>query len=186
MATLYLVRHGEAAAGFDGHHDPGLSDHGRQQAAQAADTLAPLGPMPLVSSPLARARETAAPLETLWDTQARIETAIAEIPSPTDDLTARAGWLRTIMDKPWSALPPDLHAWRQGVVDTLLALPEDTILFSHFIAINVAVGAAVNAPSGAGGMIVFRPGNASITVLSTAGGELEVLKLGDQAETKVN
>lgn len=186
MATLYMVRHGEAAAGFDGHHDPGLSELGQRQAAQAADTLAPLGPMTLVSSPLARARETAIPLETLWDAEARIETAIAEIPSPMVDLTERAAWLRSIMVQPWSALPPDLHAWRQGVVDALLALPEDTILFSHFIAINVAVGAAVNAPAGADGMIVFRPGNASITVLSTAGGELEVLKLGEQAETRVN
>lgn len=62
MATLFLVRHGRAAAGFDGHHDPGLDDLGRTQAISAAAHLAPLGPLAIYSSPLARARETAIPL----------------------------------------------------------------------------------------------------------------------------
>jgi broad specificity phosphatase PhoE len=42
MATLFLVRHGRAAAGFDGHHDPGLDELGRIQAHSAATILAPL------------------------------------------------------------------------------------------------------------------------------------------------
>jgi broad specificity phosphatase PhoE len=43
MPTLYLVRHGRAAARYDEDHDPGLDDIGRRQAQAAADRLAPLG-----------------------------------------------------------------------------------------------------------------------------------------------
>ena len=57
MPGIYMVRHGKAAAGFAGHPDPGLDDLGRSQALATAAALAPLGPLPVYSSPLARARE---------------------------------------------------------------------------------------------------------------------------------
>ena len=89
-----MVRHGKAAAGFDGHIDPGLDALGREQAEATAAALAPLGPLPVHSSPLARARETAAPLAERWSVPPAIETRVAEIPSPTDDLRERAdGWV---------------------------------------------------------------------------------------------
>ena len=91
MATLFLVRHGRAAAGFDGHLDPGLDDLGRMQAHSAAAILAPLGPLAIYSSPLARARETAIPLSQRWGIEPVIEHRVAEIPSPTDDLRAARG-----------------------------------------------------------------------------------------------
>jgi broad specificity phosphatase PhoE len=181
VATLYLVRHGQAAAGFDGHRDPGLSDLGRRQADAAAEALESLGPLALVTSPLARARETARPLEAAWATQATVEPAIAEIPSPTDDLAARSAWLRTIMAGTVGALPPELVGWRSALVDRLLAQERDAVLFTHFVAINLAVGAA----EGSDAMVVFRPDNASITVLSNATGHLEVLRRGAEADTEV-
>lgn len=49
MPSIYLIRHGQAAAGFDGHRDPGLSDLGRKQAIAVADDLATLGPLPVYS-----------------------------------------------------------------------------------------------------------------------------------------
>ena len=57
MTQLYLVRHGRAAAGWNTDPDPGLDDIGRAQAAAAADRLAPIGPLPIVTSPLRRCRE---------------------------------------------------------------------------------------------------------------------------------
>ena len=51
-----------------------------------AAALAPLGPLPIVVSPLRRTRETAAALERLWATTAVVDDRVAEIPSPTDDL----------------------------------------------------------------------------------------------------
>ena len=61
---IFLVRHGEAAASWGQESDPGLSDLGRAQAAESARSLQRLMPpnTALVSSPLARAQETAAPL----------------------------------------------------------------------------------------------------------------------------
>ena len=82
MATLFLVRHGKAAAGFDGHHDPGLDELGARQASATATVLAPHGPIQIYSSPLARARETAEPLVERWGSSAVI---IGNVIRNTDD-----------------------------------------------------------------------------------------------------
>ncbi len=64
---LILVRHGQtawnAAGRAQGHTDISLDDTGRQQAEEMAAVVADLHPALLVSSDLARARETAAFLE---------------------------------------------------------------------------------------------------------------------------
>ncbi len=62
MPRITMVRHGQAAAGFSDDLDPGLSALGREQADAAAAALAPIGPQPIIASPLRRCRETAAPL----------------------------------------------------------------------------------------------------------------------------
>jgi len=182
MATIYLVRHGKAAAGFDGHVDPGLDDLGRAQADATAAMLAPKGPLPVFSSPLARARETAAPLAERWASDILIEPRVAEIPSPTDDLTQRAAWLRDAMAGRWSSLPPSLQDWRRALIDCVAELAEDSVVFCHFIAINVAVGAARDDDR----MVIFSPDNGSVSSLSNDGGRLRVLELGRTAETHVN
>jgi broad specificity phosphatase PhoE len=182
MATIYLVRHGKAAAGFDGHLDPGLDDLGRRQATAVADELHPLGPLPIYSSPLARARETAAPLAALWQQDIMIEPRVAEIPSPTEDLGQRSEWLRRAMAGDWSSLDPELQAWRQALVDCLAAINADAVVFCHFIAINAAVGHAQRDDR----LVVFAPDNGSITELCNDGRALVVHKLGATAVTRVN
>ena len=182
MAKIYLVRHGKAAAGFDGHHDPGLDTLGQEQAARTAAALAPLGPLPLYSSPLARARETALPLAERWQAEIVIEPRVAEIPSPTTDLTARTEWLRAAMQGRWRDLGPELLAWRDALVASLLELPGDSVIVSHYVAINAAVGVATQDDR----MVIFAPDNASVTVLETLRGELHVRALGASADTFVN
>lgn len=182
MAIIYMVRHGRAAAGFDAHHDPGLDDTGHRQATTAAQALSPLGPIAIYSSPLARARETAMPLSQRWGVEMVIEPRVAEIPSPMEDLAQRSVWLRGVMGDRWANLDEDLRLWRASLVDCLLDLKEDSVVFCHFIAINVAVGAATNDER----MISFRPDNASITRLANADGVLRVVELGREGETKVN
>ena len=182
MATIYLVRHGKAAAGFDGHPDPGLDETGRRQAETTAEDLATLPTMQIFSSPLARARETAEPLAQRWQREVIIEPRVAEIPSPTTDLTARATWLRQTMAGNWSDLDSELKQWRQAVIDFVLALSEDSVVFSHYIAINVIVGAA----QGDDQMVVFTPDNASVTTINNNAGMLRVLELGRTAITTVN
>lgn len=181
MARIYLVRHGRAAAGFDGHLDPGLDETGARQAQDAADALAPLGPMQLVSSPLARALETAAPLAARWQRQPLIEERVAEIPSPTEDLTARSQWLRGVMRGNWTDVP-ELAAWRSRLLQCLHELTEDSVIFSHFIAINVAVGEA----SGDDRVVCFRPDYASITVVESDGRLISLVRRGDEAKTRIN
>ena len=184
MPTIYMVRHGRAAAGFGEHADPGLDDVGRDQAERAADTLAnAIGtPVPIYSSPLARARETAAPLAARWGVDVAIESRVAEIPSPTDHLRARARWLAGAMAGRWMDLPAEVLDWRRDIVGCLRDFDTDVVVFCHFIVINVVVGAA----TGAEALITFRPANGSVTRMSTDDGRLSVIELGAEADSRVN
>ena len=90
MTKLYLVRHARPAASWGEDPDPGLDAAGRQQAEAAAQSLAQtLDRMPIYTSPLRRCRETAHPLERLWQRSAEVFEAVAELPSPPIDLNAR-------------------------------------------------------------------------------------------------
>jgi broad specificity phosphatase PhoE len=82
----------------------------------------------------------------------------------------------------WADLGPELAAWRAGVVEALVALPGDTVVVSHFVAINAAVGAAL----GDGRVLCFRPGNCSQTVLRIGDDGLHVARLGVEAVTEVH
>jgi broad specificity phosphatase PhoE len=182
MATLFLVRHGRAAASFDSHADPGLDELGRTQAIHTASILAPLGPLAIYSSPLARARETALPLSQRWGVDAVIEHRVAEIPSPMTDLAQRGEWLRGVMQGRWRTLPGDLQQWRQALIDRLVDIKEDSVVFCHYVAINVAVGAATSDDR----LVCFRPDNGSITRIASGDGRLRLIELGRESETLVN
>ena len=181
MARIYLVRHGKAAGSFGEAADPGLDDQGHAQAAAMAARLAPQGPLALITSPLQRARDTAAPLARAWNATAAIEPRVAEIPSPTRDLAARADWLRGIMDSSWDALDDTLTTWRRGILDVLGSFETDAVVVSHFMVINVAVGAA----TGDAHLVVFRPDNCSQTIIETDGTDLRLIARGDEAQTHV-
>ena len=181
MAKLYLVRHGQAAATWGEDPDPGLNELGRQQAGAMAAAMAPLGPLPVLVSPLRRTRETAQPLEAAWNVTAAVEPAVREIPSPTEDLSNRREWLHAMMGGTWTEADAWLRPWRQKLINTLLAAPQDCVVVSHFVAINVAVGAAL----GDDRVTLFRPNNCSITILQSNGVDLSVLQLGEALETEV-
>ncbi|OGK77764.1 MAG: hypothetical protein A2X52_08090 [Candidatus Rokubacteria bacterium GWC2_70_16] len=178
---LYLVRHGKAAVSFTESQDAPLDPSGLAQAEALAARLAPHGPLPIVSSPMRRARETAAPLEQLWGRPARIEPAISEIPSPGLPLAERARWLRGILGSRWPLVAPSLVAWRITLVATLAAIAEPTVLVSHYVAINAAVGAAV----GDDRVTLFAPDTCSVTVLDVEAGRLRLVERGPEAETPV-
>ena len=182
MPRIYMVRHGKAAAGFD-VADPGLDELGRAQAEEAARKLLPLGPLPILSSPLARTRETALPLARAWKCEPAIEVAVAEIPTPPQYSVAnRTEWLRKFMSGSWRDADTMLAGWRETVLATLNAIKQDTVIFSHFIAINVGVGHADNDER----VVVFSPDNCSITIFETDGASLKVVERGHQALTRVN
>lgn len=193
MPLIYMIRHGEAAAGWDADADPGLSDKGRAQSeAVAREIETRVGRrLPILSSPLRRCRETSEPLAASWAAAPAIEPRVAEIPSPIEDVAERGPWLRRLMAGTWeaAALPEntangklDLLAWRRAVVDALTERTEDTVIFSHFIAINVAAGWA----TGDNRLVAFRPDNCSVTIFETSGTALKMIEQGREADTKVN
>jgi len=188
MARLFLVRHGKAAAGFDAHPDPRLDAVGREQAERfaadfsgrrAADGLPVL---PILTSPLQRTRETAAPLGRAWQASPRVEPRVAELPSPSDlPLQRRGDWIRDLLRGGWAQAGAPLQAWRAELLGSLLDLPQDCVVFTHFIAINVAVGAA----EGSDRILVTQPDHCSCTEVDTAGGRLRLLAAGRQLETEI-
>jgi broad specificity phosphatase PhoE len=178
---LYLIRHGRPSAGFAEAVDPGLDEVGRAQAKAVAHELASLAPLALATSPLKRARETAAPFETLWNVSARIEPAVAEIPTPMTEPQARSAWLRQAMRGRWVELPLQQQQWRDRLVSTLVTLNTSTVVTTHFIAINVAVGVA----TGDARMICCEPDHCSCTVLEVKDGRLHLVSLGRQRETQI-
>jgi broad specificity phosphatase PhoE len=184
MARIYMVRHGRAEAGFGESMDPGLDALGQSQAEAVAEKLKGLGPLPILSSPLRRTRETAATLAKLWKREPTIEDAVAEIPSPQGmTLENRVTWLRKLMGGSWRDASRDLALWREGCIATVAAIPTDVVIFSHYVAINVIAGAATADDR----VVVFSPDNCSVTVFETDGANLKLIEKGAEAAlTKVN
>ena len=182
MTRIHLVRHGRAAAGWDADPDPGLDGLGRQQADEVAARLAPLGPLTIISSPLRRCQETATPLASAWSATVRIEPGVAEIPSPEGvEMGERVPWLRAAMQGAWADLGDRYTSFRDGVAAALLALPDDTVVFSHFVAINAAIGAA----TGDDRLVIRSLDNCSVTVLDVIDGRLHLVEGGHEADTLI-
>jgi len=182
MTRLHLVRHGRAAAGWNTDPDPGLDALGMQQATAVAGRLSQLGPLPILSSPLRRCRETAAELAEAWRVEVRVDPAVAEIPSPEGVAMAdRVDWLREAMSGTWTDLGPRYEAYRDLVVSFLSALETDFVVFSHFIAINVAIGSAL----GDDRLVVRSLDNCSVTVIDVVEGALQLVESGHEADTLI-
>ena len=96
-------------------------------------------------------------------------------------LPERGAWLRGVMAGRWADVEPALSRWRDSVVAALLALGEPTVVFTHYVAINVAVGRAL----GDDRVVVFAPDHWSVTVLEIASGALRLVERGAEAETQV-
>jgi len=178
--VIFLVRHGEAAAGWGDHPDPGLSELGRKQAEAAAGLLAGLGAVTAVSSPMQRCRETAQPFEAQAGLTAAVVAQVSEINTPPD-VTDRVRWLRGLMAGTWTEAGTSFQRWRAEMAQTVADLPDGTVVFSHFVAINALAGFL----EGDDRVTVFRPGHCSITRLERRGGVLRVAEYGSEAATRV-
>jgi len=175
---IYLVRHGEAAASWGDHPDPGLSAKGRAQAHGVAEQLIELGADRFICSPMQRCRETAEPFANKIDQAEIIEPSISEIRTP-DGVPDRVSWLRNLMGGVW---PDNMLPWCQSAYATVKTQPDGTAVFSHFVAINAIAGVA----SADRRVLVFKPDHCSITAMERdAFGELQIVDFGDAAETKI-
>ena len=140
------------------------------------------GPVPVLSSPLRRCRETAAPAAARWGMDVEVEPLVAEIPSPEGvPMGERVAWLRAAMAGRWSDLGPRYGTFRDGVVGRLVAAKGPAIVVSHFVAINAAIGAAV----GDDRLVLRSLDNCSVTVLDVVDGTLHLVQAGHEADTLI-
>jgi broad specificity phosphatase PhoE len=72
--------------------------------------------------------------------------------------------------------------YRDGVVKRISAFSTDTVVFSHFVAINVVIGAA----TGDDRMVIASLDNCSITTVDVAtDGTLTIVEMGREADTLI-
>jgi broad specificity phosphatase PhoE len=187
MARVYMVRHGRAAAGWNVDPDPALDDLGRSQALEAATTLVPKGRMNVITSPLLRCQQTAFPTATAWGVEAVVEPRVGEIPSPAGyTLENRVEWLREAMAGTWTEVAQrsggHYAVYRADIARAIAGLREDTVVFSHFIAINAVIGEA----SGDDRVVIASLDNCSITVLDVSDeGVIRLVETGGEADTLI-
>ena len=179
---VHLVRHGEAKAGWDTDPDPGLSENGWAQAGVVRDQLLACDPMPLLTSPLSRALQTAAPLADAWRTVPIIDPIFREIPAPPDlDLHGRLAWLLSMRNLDWSQADSRLLQWRAAILQRLESLQTPTVVFTHFMVLNLVAGVA----SGCSSLVHYQPANGSILTISIEDRQFTVLDWGQQAKSDV-
>lgn len=182
MTSIWLVRHGEAAATWGEHPDPGLSERGRAQAELACQLLISQLPedIQIISSPKARALETAKPLAEHLDLPIHVDDAYQEIQSPVP-LEERQAWLTQFMSQGWAAQPASIWAWRKSIVAGLESLQTPTVIFCHFLVINAALAHL----RGNGKTVHAWPANGSIHKFEAGPEGLFEVSLGEQIETRV-
>ena len=93
----------------------------------------------------------------------------------------RIEWLREAMAGTWSVLGPRYTAFRDGVAARLAACREDTVVFSHFVAINALIGSAI----GDDHLVTRSLDNCSITVIDVVDGGLRLVEAGHEADTLI-
>jgi len=186
MTRVYMVRHGRAAAGWNVDPDPGLDELGRSQALQVASRLSSLGPLPVISSPLLRCQQTAFPLATAWQQTVTIEALVGEIPSPAGfALENRVDWLREAMAGTWEQVAQTsgehYRSYRNDVAQFVQSIRVDTVIFSHFIAINAVIGAATDDDR----VVIGQLDNCSVSVFETGDKGLSLVEMGGEADTLI-
>jgi len=72
-------------------------------------------------------------------------------------------------------------SFRDGVAATVRALRIDTVVTSHFIAINAVIGAALSDDR----MVIRSLDNCSVTVIDVVDGVLHLVEGGHEADTLV-
>ena len=182
---IFLIRHGEASQSWDQSPDPGLSELGKSQAIDCFNFLSSrteLKKFDLVSSPLKRAIETAAPFKQNLDIDLKIKEEFKEIPSPGISLEERKEWLQEMFKKNITELEKPQTFWKNNILSCLNKITKPTIIFTHFMVINVVSGSLKKEDK----VVSFYPDNCSITEIKKEDKILQVISQGNELQTKVN
>jgi probable phosphoglycerate mutase len=178
---IYLVRHGEASAGWGEDPDPGLSELGREQARYAGEQMAAHAPLHIISSPLLRAQQTAQPLAERLNCDIAVDPTFRELPSPVG-IEDRREWLTTFMKQDWAEQNQEILGWRDTIWSALFELDTSTVIFTHFMVINAVVSRLTDAAE----TVCCVPDNGSITRIKLEGHALKLVEVGRQHQTFVN
>ncbi|MFD1218218.1 MULTISPECIES: histidine phosphatase family protein [Microbulbifer] len=190
MHRIILIRHGEAAKS-NTDADPRLTELGQQQAHELASWLDSEFPggsgVKLVSSPKARALQTAFPTADRWQCEVREEPAVVEVPSPQGvGLAKRGHWIKQLLAGSWNTLEPAQQVWREGLINYLKSHQDSnhhvSLVFCHFMVINAVVAALRNDDK----VAQFYPDYTSCTELALKDGDLEIVKLGRERTQEKN
>jgi len=180
--TIYLVRHGEAAASWQHNPDPALSEQGRAQAQSLLPFFAHRKIEHLISSPLLRTRETALPLGQSTRLAVQLSDAFREIPTPVNiSLENRLAWLQGCANSPWSDAGRVLLDWRHSILQSLRGAPDNTVIFTHFMVMNAVVGELRGAPN----LVCYQPDYCSVVSLERQAAGLHLISLGQEAQSRV-
>ncbi len=175
---LILVRHGQPDEQHASKaHDPPLTAAGQAQAGAVGRLLAAQGVTCIVSSPLQRARDTAAPLAQWTGLPVQVMDGWAEADRSAhryrslETLRAqgREEWQRFMQD-PIRYLGADPQQFVRGVhgalADSMALAADGTVaVFTHGMPINVLLSHALGLP----GFVHFSPGHGSVTRLRARG-----------------
>lgn len=188
---LLLIRHGlpVRVENPDGQPaDPELAEAGRWQAERVAEWLASERIDALYTSPLRRARETAAPLAAKLTLEPRVEAGVMELNhlsnayEPLEDLKARnpEEWRRAVTGGLYAGV--DLPTFRAQVVEALGRVVaghagETVAVFCHGGVINAWSGDVLGVEEP---FFFFEPGYSSICrFLATRSGQRSVVSLNE-------
>ena len=183
LNRIYMVRHGRASAGWDTALDPELDELGHEQAREAADQLQSLQLGNIITSPLMRCQQTAAPLAQRWNVVPQVCVEVSEIPSPNGvAMSDRVVWLRQAMQGTWSELGSDYVQYRDCITDFVRGIQTDAVIFSHFIAINAVIGGVL----GDDRLVIRSLDNCSTTIFERdTAGNLSLVQGGHEADTLI-
>ena len=179
-ARLRLIRHGRAvSASAGGDEDSGLSLIGVKEALAVPALFVGDRPERLLVSPLRRTRETALPLVAAFGLEREIEPAYGELPwRDGQTVIARAEELKRELAGSWKELDAARRSWREKLIRKALSETGDIAIVTHFVAINVLVGLAMDDDR----IVVTRPANASLTEIAVEGARLRIVRLGAHDE----
>lgn len=184
-----MVRHGQADAAWHEDPNPGLSALGLQQAHQAAQQLQSIDNVyinvnvNIISSPLLRCQQTAQPFANAKNTLISIHPQVSEIPTPSNIAFEQRGpWLQQAMAGTWQQLGQQFVDYKNNIGNFVKSLNHDTVVFSHFIAINALIGFVTNNDN----LMIAQLDNCSITTFHLdLNNHLTLVDTGNQAATTV-
>ena len=183
QSHIILVRHGEASVAWSAHPDPGLSELGSEQAAEAGKSLIDkISSYSLLSSPKKRAIETMEMMIKEKGCSFQLDSRFIEIPSDNVNVDEKRDWLIKIFTAPIKELPEAVKEWRNNLIGWLNEIEGNVIVTTHFMVINTLVSYIVSNNK----ISYFHPDYASRTEIFLKNGEMTKLVLGDDKKTVIN